>query len=249
MPNLFLVRYPESPIRVTGKGKLTIGRSEKNSIVLNEPRVSRRHSHILWNKQTNTFVLVDLGSSNGTYLNGTKIPANEPCALSDWDKIRIASAVFTVRVVQNPAVIENEFNELRSRVELEATEIIKLSDLYQSYGQAALSGDLEHLCPVELFQMLEAGSKSGILTLKTDDVEGNFSIMDGQVATAEFGEKRGEDAVYDVLRCNSGTFAFMPQKIVNENPEIMINTTTLLMEGCRLLDEAEAGVSENFLGI
>ena len=238
MANLFLVRYPDEPIQVPDKGEVSIGRSEDNDIVLAEPRVSRKHAVINWLEPPGVYVISDLGSSNGTYLNGTKLPANHPGVLKDWDKIRIASAVFTVRVVDNPAIITSEFKELRERVQCEVTEVIKLSELQETLVQPAFAGELAHLCPVELFQMLEIGYKTGILTLSTSGGEGSYTIISGQVSNAKFKEKRAEEAVYEVLKYNEGTFAFTPQEVTIKEPEITAYTTSLLMEGCRLLDEA-----------
>ena len=238
MANLFLVKYPEEPIQVPDKGEVSIGRSEYNGIVLAEPRVSRVHAVIKWLEPPGVYVISDLASSNGTYLNGTKLPANHPGVLKDWDKIRIASAVFTVRVVDNPTVITNEFKELRERVQCEVTEVIRVSELQEIQGQPAFAGELAHLCPVELFQMLETGYKTGILTLSTSGGEGSYTIISGQVVAAKFDGKRAEDAVYEVLKYNEGTFAFNPQEVTIKKPEITLHTTSLLMEGCRLLDEA-----------
>jgi pSer/pThr/pTyr-binding forkhead associated (FHA) protein len=239
MDNLFLVRYPEKPILISPKGKTTIGRIEDNTIILTEPRVSRKHAVIEWLRFQKGYCISDLGSSNGTYLNNFRLQPERSHFLNTWDKIRIASAVFTVRIVENPSDIMAEFKELRERARAEVTQIINIADIAASAGAApGLAGDLAHLCPVELFQMLETGYKSGILTLQTKSGEGTFSVCNGRVVTASFNEKNGEQAVYETLKFNEGTFTFNPQEITVENPEITLTTTLLLMEGCRLLDEA-----------
>jgi pSer/pThr/pTyr-binding forkhead associated (FHA) protein len=50
---------------------IKIGRSHDNSIVLDDPRVSRHHVEIRVIREH--FVLFDLGSSGGTYINGQRI--------------------------------------------------------------------------------------------------------------------------------------------------------------------------------
>ena len=237
--NLFLVRYPEEPIVVSAKGKTTIGRAVENDVLLTEPRVSRRHAEIEWLKFQKGYCICDLGSSNGTYLNNERLPANRPHFLNDWDKIRIASAVLTVRIVNNSSAIMDEFKELRAKDQCDVTQIINVSDIAALGGATAgFAGDLAHLCPVELFQMLETGYKSGILSLKTSLGEGVFSISNGRVVAARFNGKTGEPAVYETLKFNAGAFNFAAKEIKTENPEITVTTTMLLMEGCRLLDEA-----------
>jgi hypothetical protein len=58
----------------------SIGRGTSNDLVLNDAQVSTRHAEIVVSEQT--FLLRDLQSSNGTWLNGKKI-AESPLYLGD----------------------------------------------------------------------------------------------------------------------------------------------------------------------
>jgi pSer/pThr/pTyr-binding forkhead associated (FHA) protein len=240
--NVFLVHYPESPVRIPEKGKVSIGRADTNTIILTEPRVSRLHALIEWQKDMDMFVIADLGSKNGTHLNGYKIAPNDPHPIGDWNKIRITSTVFTVRFVDDPSIIKNEFKELRERMHQNVTEVISIAEIqaHKEQQPPGISGDLEHLCPVELFQMLESGKKTGMLSLKTDRGEGTYSFEHGNVVSAAFANLAAEKAVYEVLTFNAGTFAFTPQEEIREPHQINLSTTMLLMEGCRMMDEANA---------
>ncbi len=53
------------------KNELFIGRDLSNDIVINDPEISRRHARLF--TQGNTFVLEDLGSTNGTFVNGQRL--------------------------------------------------------------------------------------------------------------------------------------------------------------------------------
>jgi predicted component of type VI protein secretion system len=53
------------------KNEMFIGRDLSNDIVINDPEISRRHSRLF--TQGNTFVLEDLGSTNGTFVNGQRL--------------------------------------------------------------------------------------------------------------------------------------------------------------------------------
>ncbi len=90
MPTLILQEGQEAgrswPIR---KEKVIIGRSEDCDVVLLERQVSRYHAQI--RRTDSQYVLEDLGSKNGTYVNGREVTG--PCTLQDGDEIQIALCV------------------------------------------------------------------------------------------------------------------------------------------------------------
>lgn len=51
--------------------QLTIGRDSTNDIVINDAEISRRHARLTF--QGGKFVLEDLGSTNGTFVNGQRL--------------------------------------------------------------------------------------------------------------------------------------------------------------------------------
>ena len=67
----------------------TIGREAGNEIVIEDPQVSRRHATLT--QQGTTYVLEDIGSTNGTYVNGKRVTA--PVLLSNGDLIGLADTV------------------------------------------------------------------------------------------------------------------------------------------------------------
>jgi hypothetical protein len=60
--------YPLDPFK---KPMVSIGRSSECDIVLHDGRASRRHANIQWDGRQ--WTAVDLGSTNGTYVNGLRI--------------------------------------------------------------------------------------------------------------------------------------------------------------------------------
>ena len=68
------------------KAEVSIGKMEGNDITLNMPKVSRQHSKI--ERRNGDFVLVDLGSTNGTFHNGRKVA--DPVRLSAGGRDRDA---------------------------------------------------------------------------------------------------------------------------------------------------------------
>ena len=80
-------------------GVLSLGRSDRSSLHLNDASVSRRHA-VLHRQPDGEFWLVDLGSVNGTYLNEARIA--QPVRLRDGDRITLGSQVFVFRQAEAP---------------------------------------------------------------------------------------------------------------------------------------------------
>ena len=68
---------------------MTIGRSEECDVVLLERQVSRHHARI--RRIDSQYILEDMGSKNGTYVNGHEV--TKPYVLQDGDEIQIALCV------------------------------------------------------------------------------------------------------------------------------------------------------------
>src|SRR5258708_18381163 len=83
------------------KGSCSLGRAAASTIVLESPKVSRRHA-LIHLQNVGELWLIDFGSSNGTFLNKRRI--HHPIRLSDGDQITIGDQVFKVR--QPPAISE-----------------------------------------------------------------------------------------------------------------------------------------------
>lgn len=79
------------PVRILGT--CSFGRAATNQVVLVDERVSRRHA-IIHTQGQGEFWLLDLGSSNGTYINGRRL--SKPSRLRNGDTIQIGAfqAVF-----------------------------------------------------------------------------------------------------------------------------------------------------------
>jgi diguanylate cyclase (GGDEF)-like protein len=75
---------------VIAEGEMTIGRDAKNGIVLDLDNVSRRHASIA--TRGNRSFVKDLGSTNGTYLNGKELLEETP--LRSGDNIKIGGCIF-----------------------------------------------------------------------------------------------------------------------------------------------------------
>jgi hypothetical protein len=74
---------------VTEPDKITIGRSPNNDIVVYNKLVSRKHAYLQVSSEDQSCFVVDAGSSNGTFLNGTQITPHKKYKLTDADEISI----------------------------------------------------------------------------------------------------------------------------------------------------------------
>jgi len=99
----------------------------------------------------------------------------------------------------------------------------------------AFSGDLKDLSIVELVQMLNLNKKSGILKIEGDK-SGEIYLKNGHLCGAKSPAGEGEEAVYELVAIDNGTFNFelsehdLPQNITN-------STMNVIMEACRIMDE------------
>lgn len=73
---------------------LTIGRSLNNHIALRDTKTSRNHA-LVRQLGDGKYYLVDLGSANGSYVNGKRVLV--PCALADGDEIRVGDTLLAFR--------------------------------------------------------------------------------------------------------------------------------------------------------
>lgn len=73
-------------------GDINLGRSSKNDVVIKDKFVSK--NHLLIRVKNQRYYLEDLGSANGTFLNGVKIDPNELIELQNNDKIGVGFIQF-----------------------------------------------------------------------------------------------------------------------------------------------------------
>lgn len=87
---LVLTGYSKGLLVLLDKPATILGRAEDSDLVLNDPGVSRQHARFDVNANGGPVLLVDLGSTNGTLLNGEQVRSS---ILQDGDRIDIGAAV------------------------------------------------------------------------------------------------------------------------------------------------------------
>lgn len=81
-----------------GQTMLVAGRQIGVDILLNDDQISRRHAS--FEEVNNILYLNDLGSANGTRLNGRAITANQPLTLAPGDRVKIGRTTLVVQTDQ-----------------------------------------------------------------------------------------------------------------------------------------------------
>jgi len=87
MAELAVEEGPDAGQRFPLKPNTRLGRAADNEIVLRDPKVSRHHAVV--NFTGSEYVIADLGSANGTKVNGIRI--DQPCPLQHGDIVVIGS--------------------------------------------------------------------------------------------------------------------------------------------------------------
>ena len=69
--------------------RITIGRAPINSLVFNDRELSKSHAEIF--ADGDGYMVCDLGSSNGTFVNGKRLAPHDMKVLHNGDEIRLGN--------------------------------------------------------------------------------------------------------------------------------------------------------------
>jgi sigma-B regulation protein RsbU (phosphoserine phosphatase) len=97
---------------------MVLGRQTDSGICLESQAVSRHHARIL--RVDSNFFVEDMGSSNGTYINGSRIRERVP--LTEKDTLQIGPYIFGLRVPPAP-VVADEGLVIRSQISASGSDL------------------------------------------------------------------------------------------------------------------------------
>lgn len=214
-----------------------IGRDPEAEIPVDESGVSRRHARVEHNHGTPW--LIDLESTNGTFVNGKRV---EKCKLRDGDWIQIASAVFEVSVGRDAAwedadrradteavrQAESMLEQFRSRPE-ETAQV--------GAERLVLAGSIDKLNLSSLLQILESNATNGSLIIQSNGVAGRIYIEEGLPSHAELGSARGKKALFRLLALTDGRFELVPARLRTYRPTIQGPLESIIIDAAREYDE------------
>ena len=180
------MRVGVPPLELVPGKVLVVGRTQDCDLCVPSKQISRRHAELRWSGPR--AILVDLGSQNGTLVNGRPIHGEH--RLEDGDELEFGPYMCTFRSEggEAPAADGN--------------------DLTQPMLSDAMAGRLDQIDLAELLQTLELNTKTGTLEVFGPDGEGSIVLQSGTPVYAEAGAERGEAAVFALLALGSGQFSF-----------------------------------------
>ncbi|MEK7270121.1 MAG: DUF4388 domain-containing protein, partial [Planctomycetota bacterium] len=245
----YIVCSPYPPIRLKKESPNRIGRDPNGDLVLPHKTVSRTHATVEWNGRA--FLVKDLGSQNGTFVNDLRVQETE---IRPGDRIRLG--VFLATLVEADA--RSIFHPIREAeaIRTEDTEPLAAPEKAGS----SLSGTLQQMSLPSLLQSLDAERRTGVLhlaigvrldrtaktmILKPKASEGTLALADGRIVDARICDLSGENALFMLLSSAQGNFRFDGHE---QPPARTLNMSVqeALLEYLRRLDErTRSGIPES----
>jgi hypothetical protein len=206
--------------------EIIIGRSSDLDMVLVEDMVSRKHAKITTDETAVT--IQDLGSTNGTFVNGEKVRKAD---LKDGDRILIGTSIIKIVYVDGEQTSSISENEARSKMAVAANK---------KAAPKSMAGSIEEIPLPDLLQLLSTSRKSGVLVVRSDNHVGKLFFRKGQIYFANLENQpavSARKAFVRMLGWTQGGFELEPPDDAAVLEEIEDSTEALLMEGMRQLDE------------
>ena len=209
---------PPVPLDAQKNKQLVIGRHKTAGLQLPHSCVSRAHA-TLKSISGRCLLLEDLGSSNGTFVNGKKITAF-PIELGDIIQI----GPYELEIKDQP------FNQDNSKYGATDTNFLTTS------RAAAMAGQIEKTSLIEVLQNIEFHDKTGTLYIDGKSKDGFLVFASGKPISAQYGDFLNIPAVIEMLKLSKGSFV-LTDKVEPIDMGITISITRILLEFSRIQDE------------
>jgi hypothetical protein len=217
----------EDPLAETGE--IVIGRSSGLDMVLIEELVSRKHAKLVL--KAGEITLSDLGSTNGTFVNGEKIKETQ---LEEGDRILIGTSILKLVTIARGAPVD-------AKTAQRALDQRAIAEEKKTGGRSAEQGRLEEVPLVDLLQLLSTSKKTGAIVIQGERA-GQVQLRLGKVVTASIKGQPSmpaKKALYRMTAWPQGAFEFVPQEgeLPPQQNELTEGTELLVMEAMQQADE------------
>jgi hypothetical protein len=217
-------KYQGGEFPLLADREIVVGRSSDLDMVLVEDMVSRKHAKIA--AENGQIVIQDLGSTNGTFVNGEKV---KRARLQEGDRILIGTSI--IKLVASDA--SPGMGDAKAKLEDVAAG-------RRTSQVRTMSGSIAEIPLPDLMQLFTASKKSGVLVIRTDADTGRIFIDNGMVVFAAVNDHYDVQplkSLFRILTWTNGSFDMDPPDQREFLERIEMSTEGILMEAMRQIDE------------
>ncbi len=207
---------------------VVIGRSSELDMVLVEDMVSRKHAKITW--AAGRPHIEDLGSTNGTFVNGEKIA--RATKLKEGDRILVGTSILKL-VKAGAGAGDVDAAQVKANLE----QVAAVQSAKQT--KTAMTGKLDEVPLPDLLQLFHTSKKNGVLAVR-GNAEGKIYLRQGKVYYAVINDNHDlgpQKSFNRIITWEQGEFELQPPDPQEFMVELDTSTEALLMEALRQLDE------------
>ncbi len=221
-------KYQGGEFPLEGDREIYIGRSSDLEMVLVEEMVSRKHARVT--VRGGEITIQDLGSTNGTFVNGEKI---EHATLKEGDRVLIGTSILKVVVV----------TASQASLRVPAGGVVMSAGRNRTVGTdegPRMSGAIEEVPLPDLMQLFGTSRKSGVLVVTTEHSTGRLYLKQGIVHYAAIDSNPdlpALKAIYRMLGWERGLFQLDPPEEHVFDAPLDLPVQEILMEALRQQDE------------
>lgn len=240
MPKLILQESGQTEEKVIHLGReATLGRLPQNNVQLKGAGISREHAKILF--EDDQYYLIDLGSGNGTLLNGLLLKPNEKNILRNNDRITIEN--YHLKFWATDEIFEEKLKEEEEITDADILEVKLLKKILDAVDQ-------ETLPSLEILN----GSQEGKRFFLTEDMQEitigrdpacDFSIDEYVISRghAKIHKKWGGIALTD-LNSKNGSFVNnkrITEEFLHDGDRIALGTIVFLFRNPKEINIQQIG--------
>ncbi len=220
-------KYQGGEFPIVNDKPIIVGRSSDLDMVLVEDMVSRKHARITM--QQDQIWIEDLGSTNGSFVNGEKI---KRARLKEGDRVLIGTSI--LKVIAGEGAQRADSTDAKANLE-------NVAAARRTTQARTMSGSIEEVPLPDLLQLFGTSKKSGVLVIRTesDDV-GKIYMRKGVIYYASINDLEDVPpmkSIFRMLTWQKGLFDLDPPDEREFPNELTVSVQEVLMEGLRQLDE------------
>ena len=220
-------KYQGGEFPIVNDKPIIVGRSSDLDMVLVEDMVSRKHARITM--QQDQIWIEDLGSTNGSFVNGEKI---KRARLKEGDRVLIGTSI--LKVIAGEGARADSTDAKRDLENVAAAR-------GRNTQARTMSGSIEEVPLPDLLQLFGTSKKSGVLVIRTEsDDTGKIYMRKGVIYYASINDLEDVPpmkSIFRMLTWQKGLFDLDPADEREFPNELTVSVQEVLMEGLRQLDE------------